>query len=127
MSRHELKKSHRAFYQRAVSILADVRLNKDYVSKILQAISLASQPTPLILRYVRTVKPPLTEPSDIDMYALALAESSLLEAWRFQRTFNEMNATRSRILTKLIEWCIFRKFLLSYPWLYSPQSVLIFS
>lgn len=92
---------------RAVSILADARLNRDYVSKILRAISLTPESTSLIVKYVRTAKPPLIEPADIDMYALALAESSLLEAWRFQRTFNETDPTRSRLLKKLIEWCIF--------------------
>ena len=91
-------------------MLADVRLNRDYVSKILHAISLAPEPTPLILTYVRTAKPSLIEPADIDLYALALAESSLLEAWRFQRTFNETDATRSRLLKKITEWCIFRAF-----------------
>ncbi|KAJ7927614.1 nuclear pore complex assembly-domain-containing protein [Mycena leptocephala] len=79
---------------RAVSILSDARLNTDYASKILQAISLSPKPMPLVLKYVRTAKPLLTEPDDIDLYTVALAESSLLEAWQFQRTFSEGNETR---------------------------------
>ncbi|KAJ7108527.1 nuclear pore complex assembly-domain-containing protein [Mycena epipterygia] len=90
---------------RAVSILSDARLNTDYASKILQAISLAPKSMPLVLKYVRTAKPLLTEPDDIDIYTIALAESSLLEAWQFQRTFNEKNETRSRLLKKILDWC----------------------
>ncbi|KAF7351273.1 ELYS domain-containing protein [Mycena sanguinolenta] len=90
---------------RAVSILADARLNTDYASKILQAISLTPQSTPLVLKYVRTAKPALTEPDDIDIYTVALAESSLIEAWQFQRTFSEKNETRSRLLKKVLDWC----------------------
>ncbi|KAJ6470120.1 nuclear pore complex assembly-domain-containing protein, partial [Mycena vitilis] len=90
---------------RAVSILSDARLNTDYASKILQAISLSPNSMPLIVKYVRTAKPVLTEPDDIDLYAVALAHSSLLEAWQFQRTFSELNDTRSRLLGKILHWC----------------------
>ncbi|KAJ7269867.1 nuclear pore complex assembly-domain-containing protein [Mycena rebaudengoi] len=91
---------------RAVSILSDARLNRDYASKILQAISLAPIPMPLILKYVRTAKPLLTEPDDIDMYTIALAHSSLFEAWQFQRTFSEKSKeTRPRLLRKILDWC----------------------
>lgn len=95
--------------QRAVSILSDARLNRDYASKIIHAISLAPNPAPLIVRYIRTAKPLLTEPVDLDVYTLALAESSLREAWQFQRTFNETEPTRSRLLSKTIQWCLTRK------------------
>ncbi|XP_006463398.1 hypothetical protein AGABI2DRAFT_120219 [Agaricus bisporus var. bisporus H97] len=91
---------------RGVSILADARLNRDYASKILHAISLSSDAHALIRRYVRTAKPPLMEPDDIELYALALAESSLLEAWQFQRTFHESNEVRPRLMQKLLEWCV---------------------
>ncbi|KAJ7081683.1 nuclear pore complex assembly-domain-containing protein [Mycena crocata] len=90
---------------RAVSLLSDARLNTDYASKILQAISLSPNSMPLVLKYVRTAKPLLTEPDDIDMYTIALAESSLLEAWQFQRTFNEKHETRPRLLKKILDWC----------------------
>ncbi|KAJ7683013.1 nuclear pore complex assembly-domain-containing protein [Mycena rosella] len=93
---------------RAVSILSDARLNTDYASKILQAISLSPKSMPLVLKYVRTAKPLLTEPDDIDIYTIALAESSLFEAWQFQRTFSEKNETRPRLLQKILDWCFTR-------------------
>ncbi|KAK7044729.1 ELYS domain-containing protein [Favolaschia claudopus] len=89
----------------AVSILSDARLVTDYASKILQAISLSPNSMPLVLKYVRTAKPLLTEPDDIDIYTIALAESSLSGAWAFQRTFNEQNETRPRLLRKILDWC----------------------
>ncbi|KAG1748274.1 nuclear pore complex assembly-domain-containing protein [Suillus paluster] len=92
--------------EKAVSILSDARLNRDYASKIMQALSLSENPSPLIVKYVRTAKPPLVEPDDIDMYALALANSSLWDAWQFQRTFPDSSDTRSRLLHKLLEWCL---------------------
>ncbi|KAG1745198.1 nuclear pore complex assembly-domain-containing protein [Suillus lakei] len=92
--------------EKAVSILSDARLNRDYASKIMQALSLSEDPSPLIVKYVRTAKPPLMEPDDIDMYALALANSSLWDAWQFQRTFPDSSDTRTRLLHKLLEWCL---------------------
>lgn len=103
------------FYQKAVSILSDVRLNRDYPSKVLQAISLSEDANLLILKYIRTAKPQLTEPIDIDIYTVALAESSLLEAWQFQRTFPESSETRPRLLHKILEWCLSRT-QLSHPY-----------
>ncbi|KAF9445542.1 hypothetical protein P691DRAFT_734816 [Macrolepiota fuliginosa MF-IS2] len=94
---------------RGVSILADARLNRDYASKILQAISLSADAPALIRKYVRTAKPPLTEPDDIELFTIALADSSLLEAWQFQRTFHESNEIRPRLLHKILEWCILPK------------------
>lgn len=96
--------------QRAVSILCDARLNRDYASKILQAISLTPNPHSLVLKYVRTAKPLLTEPDDINIYMIALAESSLFEAWQFQRTFSERDETRPRLFKRLLEWCITREY-----------------
>ena len=95
--------------KRAVTLLSDARLNRDYASKILQAISLTPDPAPLIRRYVRTAKPSLTEPNDLDMYLLALAESSLLEAWQFQKTFNDTDFMRPRLFEKLLEWVVTRE------------------
>ncbi|KAI0064420.1 hypothetical protein BV25DRAFT_1800639, partial [Artomyces pyxidatus] len=94
---------------RAISLLSDVRLNRDYTSKIIQAISLSDTPTALILRYLRTARPMLTEPDDIDIYALALAQSSLMEAWQYQRTFPENSETRTRLVRKILEWCLARE------------------
>lgn len=96
--------------QRGVSILADARLNRDFASKILQAISLAPGAAALIRKYVRSAKPPLTEPDDIELFTLALADSSLLEAWQYQRTFHESNEIRPRLLEKILEWCVSRTY-----------------
>ncbi|TFY80367.1 hypothetical protein EWM64_g3644 [Hericium alpestre] len=92
--------------ERAISLLSDVRLNRDYTSKILQAISLSDNANTLILRYIRTAKPLLTEPDDIDMYAVALAENNLMEAWLYQRSFPETTETRSRLLRKILSWSL---------------------
>ncbi|KAJ3927808.1 MAG: nuclear pore complex assembly-domain-containing protein [Lentinula lateritia] len=94
--------------QIAVSLLSDSRLNQDYSSKILQAISTASDidPHPLVVRYVRTAKPLLTEPDDLDLYLVALAHHGLFEAWNFQRSFSEVSPTRSRLFKKMLEWCV---------------------
>ncbi|KAG5641726.1 hypothetical protein DXG03_004317 [Asterophora parasitica] len=91
---------------RAVSILSDNRLNREYASKIIHAISICPTPAPLIVQYVRTAKPLLTAPQDVWTYTLALAESSLLEAWQFQGTFGEGEEIRAQLLEKLLEWSI---------------------
>ncbi|KAJ8516277.1 hypothetical protein ONZ45_g6399 [Pleurotus djamor] len=70
---------------RAVSILSDARLNRDFVSKILQSISTAPDASSLILKYVRTAKPVLTEPDDIDF---------------------ESDTTRERLIRNLVGWCL---------------------
>ena len=85
-------------------------MDRDYASKVLQVLSLSPEAPALIRKYVRTVKPPLTEPNDIKLFALALADSSLPEAWAFQRTFNERSEIRSRLLRSLLEWCVSREF-----------------
>ena len=87
-----------------------MRLKRDYPSKVIQAISLSDDASPLILKYVRTAKPQLTEPVDIDIYLVALAESSLLEAWQFQRSFPEASEIRQRLLHKILELCLAREF-----------------
>ncbi|KAK0454059.1 nuclear pore complex assembly-domain-containing protein [Desarmillaria tabescens] len=92
--------------QRAVGLLSDSRLNRDYASKILHAISLSDDPTTLILKYVRTAKPLLTEPEDMKLYTLALADSNFFEAWQYQRSFNESDEMRPRLFNALLEWCI---------------------
>ncbi|KAI0261672.1 nuclear pore complex assembly-domain-containing protein [Gloeopeniophorella convolvens] len=92
--------------ERAVSLLCDVRLNRDYTSKIIQAISLSDISTPLLLQYLRTAKPMLTEPDDMDTYILALARSSLADAWQYQRTFPEKGETRTRLARKVLEWIL---------------------
>lgn len=96
--------------QRAISLLSDARLNRDYTSKILQAIALEKEDANvLVLQYVRTAKPLLTEPDDVDAYSIALAESSLLEAWQYQRTFPEDEDVRPRIFRNIVGWCLKRE------------------
>jgi hypothetical protein len=95
--------------QRAVSLLGDVRLNRDYTSKIIQAISLSDTSTRLLLQYLRTAKPMLTEPDDMDTYILALAEDGFTNAWQYQRTFPEKSEIRTRLTKKVLEWCFSRK------------------
>ncbi|KAI0370517.1 hypothetical protein BV20DRAFT_966404 [Pilatotrama ljubarskyi] len=91
---------------RAVSLLSDKRLNRDYPSKILQALALADDASALIRTYVRSANPLLTEPDDIEAYAIALAESSLMEAWMYQRSFSEASETRKRLVRKILDWCL---------------------
>ncbi|KAF8137366.1 nuclear pore complex assembly-domain-containing protein [Boletus edulis] len=102
---------------KAVSILSDARLNSDYASKILQALALSSSPASfasgtapataaLVVKYVRTAKPLLTEPDDIDLYALSLAQLSFMDAWAYQKSFPEASDTRERLLRKIIGWCL---------------------
>ena len=93
-----------------MSLLSDARLDRNYPSKIIQALSLEANANELILTYIRTAKPSLTEPDDIDAYSIALADSSLLEAWQYQRSFPEDSPTRNRILRNILRWCLTRKF-----------------
>ncbi|KAF9023681.1 hypothetical protein BDZ89DRAFT_1069706 [Hymenopellis radicata] len=93
-------------HQKAVTILADHRLVCDYASKILLAISHSEDPATLIIKYVRTAKPRLIEQEDIGIYTLALAEKHFYEAWQFQRTFNESDETRPKLLKRLFEWSV---------------------
>ncbi|KZT03770.1 uncharacterized protein LAESUDRAFT_761621 [Laetiporus sulphureus 93-53] len=96
-----------ADYEKAVSILADARLERHYASEIIQALSLASDPSPLIRKYVRTAKPRLSKPGDIDAYTMALADSSLVEAWEYQQTYPPVKGgTRERLIKKILGWCL---------------------
>ncbi|KAG9313526.1 nuclear pore complex assembly-domain-containing protein [Chiua virens] len=90
----------------AVCLLSDARLNTDYASKILQSLALSSSSAPLVVKYVRTAKPLLTEPDDIDLYTLSLAQLSFMDAWAYQRSFPEGSDTRERLLQKLVGWCL---------------------
>ncbi|KAI9065304.1 hypothetical protein FKP32DRAFT_1590781 [Trametes sanguinea] len=116
---------------RAVSLLSDVRLNREYPSKVLQALSLAEDASTLIRTYIRTANPLLTEPDDIDAFAIALAESSLLEAWMYQRSFSEGSETRKRLVRKLLDWSLSPKprlvplkHLLAFPFSPFEQSLI---
>ena len=91
-----------------MSLLCDVRLNRDYTSKIIQAISLSDISTRLLLQYLHTAKPMLTEPDDMDTYILALADDNLSSAWQYQRTFPDKSEIRTRLAQKVLEWCFTR-------------------
>ena len=97
-----------------MSILSDARLNRDYTSKVIQALSLSGDSHTLIRRFISTVKPLLTEPDDIDAYTIALAESSLLEAWSYQRSFSEVSDTRKRLVRKILDWCLTREYFFNH-------------
>ncbi|KAI9438604.1 nuclear pore complex assembly-domain-containing protein [Lactarius indigo] len=119
------------YVERAVSLLCDVRLNRDYTSKIIQAISLSDAPTRLLLQYLRTAKPMLTEPDDMDTYILALAEESLISAWQYQRAFPDKSEIRTRLARKVLFWCFspkprpeHLKQLISFPLSTFEQSIL---
>ncbi|KAH6915851.1 nuclear pore complex assembly-domain-containing protein [Coprinopsis sp. MPI-PUGE-AT-0042] len=92
---------------KAISILSDSRVRREYASKIIQAITLSDQPGALLRKYVRTAKPALVHPPDLIRYTLALAESSLVEAWQFQRTFAETDEARPRLFKKILDWVIY--------------------
>ncbi len=51
----------------------------------------------------------LTEPDDMDTYILALAEDSLISAWKYQRTFPDDSETRTRLARKVLVWCFSRE------------------
>ncbi|KAF8155739.1 nuclear pore complex assembly-domain-containing protein [Crassisporium funariophilum] len=91
---------------RAVAILSDARLNRDYASKIILAISISTDAAPLIRRYVQTAKPILVDPPELERYTLALADSSILEAWQYARTFNDSHEMRPRLFKKIVEWAV---------------------
>jgi len=99
-----------SYKQRAVAILSDCRLNRDHTSKIMVALSISPGSEALIRRYVQTAKPPLVEPLDLEMYTLALADSSILDAWQYSRSFNESDEMRPRLLKKMLEWAVTRMF-----------------
>jgi Nuclear pore complex assembly len=98
-----------SYAQRAVAILSDCRLNRDHTSKILIALSISPDSEALIRQYIQTAKPPLVEPLDLEMYTLALADLSVLEAWRHTRTFSESDEMRPRLFKKVLEWAVTRK------------------
>ncbi|TDL22795.1 hypothetical protein BD410DRAFT_769761 [Rickenella mellea] len=92
--------------RRAISLLSDARIVKDYSSKIIETLMLSKESNLLLLKYVRTCKPALTERQDIKAYFLAIAESNMMEAWQYQRTFQEKSDTRDQLIRDLLEWSV---------------------
>ena len=76
------------------------------------ALSISPDSEALIRRYVGTAKPPFVEPPDLEMYTLALADLSILDAWQYTRTFGESDEMRPRLFKKILEWALTRKSLL---------------
>ena len=107
-----------SYAQRAIAILSDCRLNRDHTSKILVALSVSPDSEALIRRYIQTIKPPLLEPLDIEMYTLALADLSVLDAWQYTRSFSESDEIRVRLFKKVLGWAVTREVSL-YSYLYS--------
>jgi len=64
----------------------------------------------------------LTEPDDMDTYILALTEDSLMNAWKYQRTFPEKSETRTRLLKKVLEWCFTRELLCFVSCVLDPRA-----
>ena len=95
-----------------MAILSDVRLQKPYPSQILRAASLAPDSSTLIRMYVQCVKPPLVQPLDMECYCLALADSSLLAAWDYVKSFKEDDPMRARLWKSVLGWSVLRESLL---------------
>lgn len=99
---------------KAVSILSDARLKPDFASKCLHAITFNGKnenpdKSILIRKYVRTAKPVFSDTLDIEYYAMAMAETSLLEAWQFQRSFPE-GERRLKVIRALLNWTLIGKY-----------------
>lgn len=94
----------------AVSLLSDARIVQDMSSKILYTLSLASQPASsrLVRTYVRTAQPVLETYDDLAIYLRALLESSLADAWAFQRTFSETTPLRNQLFRTILDGCLVR-------------------
>lgn len=94
--------------QKAIALLSDARIVKENASKVMETLALAANSAPLIRKFVRLCKPALTEQADLERYLVALAESSLLEAWQFQRSFPEGAETRRLLIRRLLTWTLTR-------------------
>ncbi|KZT34781.1 hypothetical protein SISSUDRAFT_247398 [Sistotremastrum suecicum HHB10207 ss-3] len=93
---------------KAANLVIDARIPPNHSSKILRILSNSQDGGPTILRYVRSAHPVLTEQSSLDIYALALAESSLQDAWLFQRTFPQETPSRKQLIEKIVLSCLAR-------------------
>lgn len=94
---------------RAVHLLSDARIVQDLSSKVLQTLSLAPQPARLLRTYVRTAQPVLEAYDDLAIYLRALMESSLADAWTFQRTFSETTPMRNQLIRTILDCCLIRE------------------
>ncbi|KZT23726.1 hypothetical protein NEOLEDRAFT_1179939 [Neolentinus lepideus HHB14362 ss-1] len=91
---------------RAISYLSDARVKRNEIPKIMEVLSHESDANRLIRQYVRTVRPHLMAPKDITIYLIALAESSLWEAWQYQRSFLQQSEMRDKLIRKILKWML---------------------
>ena len=94
--------------QKAVALLSDARIVKEYSSKVIETLSLEDLPSPLILRYVKTCSPALRERNDLQKYIRALADHNFVEAWQFQRTYPVNDKMRKFLICELLTWALDR-------------------
>ncbi|THH11437.1 hypothetical protein EW145_g675 [Phellinidium pouzarii] len=90
----------------AVSKLADVRIVKDYTTKIIETLALDPESGRLIRKFVRTCNPALRDPVDLERYLIATAEYSIVEAWQYQRRFSDQFPARKDLIRKLLMWTL---------------------
>ncbi|EJC99352.1 uncharacterized protein FOMMEDRAFT_113319 [Fomitiporia mediterranea MF3/22] len=90
----------------AISKLSDARIVRNYTTKIIETLALDSDSANLIRKFVRTCKPPLAETSAIERYIVATAEHSVVEAWKYQRTFPDHYSDRKKLLHVLLTWVL---------------------
>lgn len=83
---------------------------KDYTSKIIETLALSAESGHLIRKFVRTCKPALREQSDLEIYLIATAEFSMVEAWQYQKTFPEDQTVRRKLIQRLLVWAFTRAY-----------------
>lgn len=94
--------------KRAVSLLSDARIVKEYSSKVIATLALEDRCGPLILRYVKTCNPILKERDDLQLYVQSLAERNFNDAWQFQRTYPDYDKTRKFLIYEIITLSVHR-------------------
>ncbi|KAF8315008.1 hypothetical protein DL93DRAFT_2227714 [Clavulina sp. PMI_390] len=117
----------------AVMCLTDMRVQPDFVPKIMQSLSLSALPS-LVLRFVRLAKPPLTDQASLEIYVGALCSVNIPEAIEYARKFPESTdetAQRPRLTGMILNSCLMPKprpdalnTLLSFPLTAYEQVVL---
>lgn len=88
--------------------LTDMRVQPDFVPKIMQTLSLSAAPS-LVLRFVRLAKPPLTDQASLEIYVGALCSVNVVEAILYTRNFPESSdetAQRPRLTGMILNSCL---------------------
>lgn len=101
-------RSTNAVVQKAVSLLSDARIVKEYSSKVIGTLWLEDTRSHLVLRYVKTCSPVLKENEDLKRYIYALANRNFIDAWQFQRTYPENDKTREFLIRQVLTWALRR-------------------